>query len=156
MLFNARASKDGGIAFDSDYVKAHFKTWLKENSDHPFKIESVDKVSQELRGYYFAAVIPLIRSTCDEWEKLNNQEMHEVIKKLFFYFETYNPVTKRNERFGRSVMADSEWNNTRKAMKFLEVLAEYLGTCGLEMPDSKEYTRWRDSAPMKGEEYKKS
>ena len=138
----------------SEYVGANFREWLKENDGKEFRIEPVRKpVSANLRSYYFSAVIPVVRSTCDEWKDLTGEELHQVIKKLLFYFETFNPMAGRIERFGRSVMADSEWNNTTKAMEFLMVIQWYLTDCGREMPDSEEYKKWRDSAPLKGETY---
>lgn len=156
MIIHATASLDkkGGIDM-SDHNRAHFRQWLKDNPGKPFKFETLDKVSTNLRGYYFGAVLPLVRSTCAAWENLEAPELHDVLKKMFFYFETYNPKTQRTERFGRSVMSDSEWNNTKKAMQFLEIIQDYLGNCGIEMPDSAEFKRWKDSAPDKGETFKK-
>lgn len=132
------------------YVAATFHDWAKLNEGKQIQITPKGKkVSEDLRGLYFGAYIPLIRTTCLEWKRLNPDEMHEVIKKLFFSFETWNPVTKRTERFGRSVMSDSEWNNSFKAMEFLQVLDVYLSECGIRPPDPEEYKRHRDSAPLK-------
>lgn len=129
----------------SEYSRIDFKEWCKEHEGTTVRIEPAKKpVSSEMRAYYFAAVLPVVRSTCDEWKDLNQIQMHEVIKKMFFYFEAWNPKTARTERFGRSVMSDTEWNNTYKAGQFLEVLAGYLSQCGLEMPSSEEYKAIRD------------
>ena len=137
----------------SPYTQADFNDWCKENPGQQIRIEVAKKpVSQEMRGYYFSAVIPVIRSTCDEWKNLSQAEMHDVIKKMFFYFETWNPKTERMERFGRSVMGDSEWNNSAKAMQFLQILEGYLADCGLEMPDSAEYKAIRDGRDDKVED----
>lgn len=138
----------------TDYVRANFNDWAKQNEGKQIEIKAKGKkVSENLRGFYFAAYIPLIRSTCDEWKHLNGDDLHEVIKKCFFYFETYNPITKRTERFGRSVMSDSDWNDTEKAGEFLNVLNEYLVNCGVSPPDSEEFKHWRDSAPLKDQKY---
>ena len=146
-------SVDGKPSY-TEHVGASFRDWLKENPNAEFRTEPIKKpVSSNLRHYYFGAVIPVIRSTCDEWKDLTGGELHQVIKKLLFYFETFNPIAGRIERFGRSVMADSEWNNTVKAMEFLMVIQGYLTDCGREMPNSEEYKKWRDSAPLKGETY---
>lgn len=137
-------SLDGKQSF-SEYTGQDFRAWLKDNPGKGFRIEPLKKpVSENLRGYYFAAVVPLVRSTCEEWKDLTSDQMHDVIKKLFNFFETYNPVTKRNERFGRSVMSDDEWNNTEKAMEFLLTISGYLAQCGLEMPNSQLYKDVRD------------
>ena len=146
-LFKA---KQGKIEWSSDTAKALFYQDLKENDGKQYRIEKVkNPVSEDLRAYYFGAVTPVIRTTCDKWENLSSIEIHEIIKKMLFYFETYNPLTKRLERFGKSVMSSDDWNNTAKAMQFLEIISQYLADCGLDMPDSEEYKRARDLAPLK-------
>lgn len=146
-LFKA---KNGEMEFTSDISRRIFKQSLKENEGQQYSIEKVKSpVSDALRSYYFGAVLPVIRITCDKWEGLSSDEIHEIIKKMLFYFETYNPLTKRIERFGRSVMKKDDWNNTAKAMEFLEIVRQYLADCGLEMPDSEEYKHNRDLAPLK-------
>lgn len=152
-LFKA---KSGEMEFISPYAEALFNQNLKENEGKQYRIEKVKKpVSADLRSYYFGAVIPEIRSTCDAWKDLTGAEIHEIVKKMLFYFETWNPKTNRTERFGRSVMSDSDWNNTTKAMQFLEVVREYLEGCGHEMPDSEEYKRVFKNSALTHEEYKK-
>lgn len=146
-LFKA---KQGNMEFISPYAQALFRDNLKENDGKQYRIERVKKpVSADLRSFYFGAVLPEIRKTCDAWRNLSTAEIHEIVKKMLFYFETWNPKTQRTERFGRSVMADSEWNNTAKAMKFLDVTREYLEGCGHEMPDCEDYKHARDLAPTK-------
>lgn len=138
------------MEFTSELSHALFKQNLKENEGQQYVIEKVKTpVSDSLRAYYFGAVLPVVRTTCEEWKDLTSDELHEIIKKMLFYFETYNPLTKRVERFGRSVMRKDDWNNTRKAMEFLEIVSGYLADCGLEMPDSEDYKRERDNAPLR-------
>lgn len=150
------AKVENGKPKFSDYTGMYFRDWCKENEGKGLRIEPLKKpVSENLRGYYFAAVVPLVQSTCDEWKDLTSDQMHDVIKKLFNFFETYNPVTKRNERFGRSVMSDDEWNNTEKAMRFMEPISEYLASCGLEMPDSEQYKTMRDIEVLRRQDYQK-
>lgn len=145
-LFKA---KQGKVEFSSETAKALFYQDLRDNEGKQYRIEKVkNPVSKDLRAYYFGAVIPIIRTTCEKWENLSSIEIHEIIKKMLFYFETYNPLTKRIERFGKSVMASDDWNNTHKAMEFLDIIRGYLADCGLEMPDSEEYKRARDLAPI--------
>jgi hypothetical protein len=138
----------GKVAME-EYVQDSFHDWCAMNEGKQIRITPHKKpVSRDMRAYYFSAVIPLLKSTCDEWKDLNSLEMHEVSKKMFCFFETYNPITKRTERFGRSVMSDSEFNNTAKAQEYLMKISDYLADCGLSMPDSEEYKKFLDSAPM--------
>jgi hypothetical protein len=137
-----------------EYVRAYFNDWCRENEGKMVRIEpQKNPVSQQLRSYYFGCILPLVRETCDQWKNLNSDEMHEVIKKTFFAFEAWNPLNRRIERFGRSVMSDTEWNNSIKASAFLDVLGDYLIQNGKEIPDPSEYKAWRDSAPEVGEEF---
>lgn len=134
------------------YNAANFNDYKKDFPNAQFELKPLKKpVSKDMRAFYFGAVLPAVQSTCNTWSDLSSDEMHEIIKKLFFYFEAYNPITKRTERFGRTVMADNEWNNTIKASNFLMVLTDYLATCGIEFPDSSEYKALRDSAPLIGD-----
>ena len=144
-LFKAH---NGNMEFTSELSHNLFKQNLRENEGQQYVIEKIkNPVSDSLRAYYFGAVLPVVRTTCEQWESLTSDELHEIIKKMLFYFETYNPLTKRIERFGRSVMRKDDWNNTHKAMEFLEIIRQYLADCGLEMPDSEEYKRARDLSP---------
>jgi hypothetical protein len=65
---------------------------------------------------------------------------------MLFYFEAYNPMTQRVERFGRSVMKKDDFNNTAKAMEFIDVVSDYIVQCGREVPDVAEYKRILNSA----------
>jgi hypothetical protein len=144
--FIAQATIKGGLQFKSDYHKASFSEWLKTIVGKDVRIElAKNPVSTEMRGYYFGAVIPIVRKTCKEWEKLTGDELHEVLKKQFCYFDAWNNITKRTERFGQPVM--SERSTTQKAMIFLQDIAGYLAECGLTMPDPELYKKFRDSAP---------
>lgn len=140
-------SSGTGLEFNSDIHRAMFKDDLKEHKGSKYRIERVLKtVSDELRGYYFGAIIPVVRSTCDQWEDKSGEEVHEIIKKMLFYFEAYNPMTQRVERFGRSVMKKDDFNNTAKAMEFIDVVSDYIVQCGREVPDVAEYKRILNSA----------
>jgi hypothetical protein len=140
-------SNGTGMDFQSDTQRALYVQDLKENVGKKYKIERVLKtVSDEMRGYYFGAVLPVVKTTCDEWNNLSSEEVHEIIKKMLFYFEAYNPMTKRVERFGRSVMKKDDFNNTQKAMEFIDIIGDYLAQCGLSLPDINEWKRIRDSA----------
>ncbi len=150
------AKIEGGKPIFSEYVGPDFREWAKVNEGHQIRIEQVKKpVSENLRGYYFGGVIPVIRSTCEKWEKLSAHQVHERVKKMLFYEEDWNPMTQRIERFGKSVMSDDEWNNTTKAMEFLEVITDYLAGCGLQMPDNESFKNLRDIEIAKRQDYQK-
>jgi len=58
-----------------------------------------------MRGYMFGAVIPFLKRIVPDWQSLTNDQVHEILKKNFNYFEAFNPVTKRVERYGQSIMS---------------------------------------------------
>lgn len=147
-LFVATIEK-GGLNFGGDYNRIRFNQYLKDNEGKKLKIQKFENpVSDEMRGYMFGAVIPFLR-TIDHgaWENLTDDQVYEVLKKNFNYFEAYNPLTKRKERYGQSVMNTSCKNV--KAMEFIERIGEWvLENYGQTMPDPEEWKRFRDSAPL--------
>jgi hypothetical protein len=146
--FIAIATADGTLMFRSDYHKALFSGWLKSIKGKEVRIEQAkNPVSEEMRGYYFAAVLPVVRRTCKEWGKLSGDELHEVLKKEFAFFEAWSARNKRIERYDTPVMSDR--SSTEKAMQFLQNIAGYLAECGEAMPNPEEYKRFINSAPLK-------
>lgn len=154
MIFNARAgTQPGEIIFDSEHVRAHFRDWVKKNPGKKIVLDPDTEVSSALRGYYYAAVIPELQKIEPKWSNLDSGQVHGVIKKMLFWFEAWNPDTKRIERFSDSLMSNSEWTNTKRAMNFLNKVGDWVDAHGGRMPDSKEYNRYKDSAPLVGETF---
>lgn len=149
-VFIATAMSNGTLFFKTEYNRNLFKDWLKEIAGKEVRIElAKNPVSDEMRGYYFGAVLPEVRKTCDKWKDLDSDELHEIMKKQFNFFEAWNSKTNRMERFGRSAM--SEKSTTQEAMNFLQDIAGYLAECGRAMPDPEVYKRFINSAPLKDE-----
>jgi hypothetical protein len=146
--------KNGGFDFGSDYNSARFRQYLKDNDGKRVKIEAYDNpVSDQMRGYMFGAVIPFLRMiTPKSFEGLTDEQVYELLKKNFNYFEAYNPVTKRKERFGQSVMNTSCKNS--KAMEFIARIADWVyENYQQTLPDSEEYNRSIKNAGLTHEEY---
>lgn len=148
-LFEAKIV-NGGLDFGSDHNRIRFNQYLKDNPGKRVKIQKYENpVSDEMRGYMFGALIPFLRQISpDSWPAMDDDQIYEVLKKNFNYFEAYNPLTKRVERFGQSVMNTSCKN--LKAMEFIERIGQWVEeNYNQTLPDPEEYKRWRDSAPMK-------
>ncbi len=148
VLFAPRIKK-GGFDFGSDYNAARFREYMRLNEGKQVKIEAyANPVSDEMRGYMFGAVLPFLRQISpDAWAGMNDDQIYEVLKKNFNYFEAYNPLTKRKERFGQSVMNTSCKNV--KAMEFIERIGDWvMENYGQSLPDPEEYKQWRDGAPL--------
>ncbi len=147
-IFIAKA-KDGAFDLGSEYNRIRLKEYLKENDGKVFRIQKASNpVSEEMRGYMFGAVIPFLRQIdTGAWRELSDEQVYEVLKKNFNYFEAYNPLTKRTERYGQSVMNKSCSNV--KASEFIMRLADWvLENYGQTLPDSEEYKNGRDMAPI--------
>ena len=144
-IFTAREGKPD---FGSEYNRARFVQNLKDREGKKYRIEEDDyPVSDEMRGYYFGAVLPIVRKTCKEWTNLSGDDLHAVLKKEYCYFEAWSQKNKRMERYARNVMSSDKDNALAK--QFLLDISEYLAGCGYEMPDPKVYKKFIDSAPLK-------
>lgn len=139
--------RDGKVTFDSPYGQVYFDMFLRENDRKKIEIRlAKNPVSDEMRGWYYAAVLPTVKALVPQWASLTNEEVHEILKKNFNYVEAWNPLTYRNERFGKSVMSDE--SNTAMAMDYIEKLRQWtLENYATDLPDPDKYTMWRDSAP---------
>lgn len=149
MIFIFKATKEGGMDFQSEYNRGRFKDALKENPGSLWELrQKANPVSDEMRGYVFGALIPFLRQVdAGAWQGITDDQVYESLKKNFNYFEAINPVTKRKERFGQSVLNKSLKNF--KAMEFVMRIGEWVMTnYGQKLPDPEEYKRWRDDAPL--------
>lgn len=142
-------AKGGRINFETDYGQHRFNQFLLDNEGKKFKIEKLrNPVSDELRGYYYAAVLPMVKSTIPEWSGLSDEDVHEILKKQFTSFKYFNVFTKRTELVGRSAISNA--SNSKRAMDFIEKIREWLATdYYVELPSPEDYKNERDSAPMK-------
>ncbi len=156
MIFLAKATPDGGLDFDwhkgkgpeDGYNRRRFKDFLKKNPGTLIEIKpKANPVSDQMRGYVFGALIPFLRQIDERaWQGMDDEQIYEALKKNFNYFEAINPITKRKERFGQSVLNRSCKNV--KAMEFTMRIGEWVMTNYQQtLPDPEEYKRWRDSAP---------
>lgn len=139
----------GGRLAMTDYQKADFHDYCKKHPEVIFRLEpSSNPVSDNMRGYYYGAVLPFMRQLIPQWQDLADEELHEILKKAFNFFEAFNPVTKRKERYGMSVMAGDKQN--RKAMDYLERIGNWVEeNYDQRLPNPEEWKEFRDSVKMK-------
>ncbi len=130
-----------------------FEEFLHANEGKYVTIELVKpEVSDELRGYYYGAVIPFMKHLVDDWNKISDDQIHEILKKNFNYFEAFNPLTKRNERYGQSIMGAG--NTGERGREFIASISEWvLENYQRHLPDPEKYKKWRDTAPSPEEKY---
>lgn len=137
---------DGRLNF-GEYNAANIRDYGKKHAGTPIRLETaVNPVSSEMRGYYFGALMPFLRTLVPEWNSLSNDELHEVLKTAFNYFEAYNPLSGRRENFGQSIMSGDRQN--KKAMEYIMRIGDWVTTNYQQsMPDPEIYKKFRDSAP---------
>lgn len=143
-------SKNLSLVFGSDYNRKRFLDFLEhcEKENKEIRIElAKNPVSDDMRGYWFGAVIPTVRAIIPEWKNNSDNEVHEALRKMFNFIEMFNPLTKRNERFGMSIMGDK--SNTKRGMEVIEKIRVWLGEeYNQELPSVEDYQKVRDSAPL--------
>jgi hypothetical protein len=133
--------KDGKLVF-TDYNRARFNEWLKDNDGHKVQIKRVSsKVSDNRRGWYFAGVLPFMKQLVPAWQELTDEQLHEVLKTEFngFIVETKHgkrkyplPVANRDvdtEQFDNYILRIADW-----------VLTNY----NLMLPSPEDYKDLRD------------
>lgn len=84
MKFKCIAREDGGMEF-SEYERAKFKTFLKENPGMRLQIEPMMPESKKQRGFYHGAVIVLwaYLDGKDYRDGLVLDQLHEIAKQEF-------------------------------------------------------------------------
>lgn len=145
MKFIAMVEK-GKLSFLTDFNKARFQQWLKENEGQKVQIKRVSsKVSDNRRGWYFGGIIPFVKELVPQWQTLTDDQMHEVLKTEFngFVIETKKgkrkypmPVANRDvdsEDFDNYILRIAEWVRNNYA---------------LELPSPDEYKRLIDSPQL--------
>lgn len=150
-MFRAKI-KDSNLDF-GPAQRAVFKDFLTVNEGRTLIIElEKPRVSDAMRGYMFGAVIPFLRRLVPAWAAISDEQVYEILKKNFNYFEAYNPLTQRNERYGQSVMARS--NNKEPAKEFIQEIEVWvMENYAQHLPDPEKYKKWKDGAPLQGERY---
>ena len=148
MKFLVKIDK-GKLSFGSEFNKARFNEFLKDNEGRVLRIApTTPKVSEQMRGYYFGAVIPLIKQTIPEWKEISSDDLHEILKQEFNYFEVLSPIDKKVKRYGKSI-ASSDSNST-KMMEYIHRIGDWLETnYNVTLPDAVEFKRYYESAPLK-------
>lgn len=139
--------KEGKPHFISDYNRARFNDWCKENEGHKIQIKRVSsKVSDNRRGWYFGAVLPFVKQLVPYWQELSDDQLHEVLKTEFngFVIETKQgkrkyplPVANRDvdtEQFDNYILRISEWVRNNYAQ---------------ELPNPQEFKDLLDKAELK-------
>lgn len=138
------------MIFESDYGKAHFNMFLRDHENKKLEIRlAKSPVSHEMRNFYWGAMMPFMRTLDEQWAKLSHDEINEIIKKETG-ISIYNPISKKDEKIAKSVTSDS--SNTLRAMEAIDWIRVYaMENYARDIPNSEEYLRYIDSAPMKGD-----
>lgn len=80
--FNCRATADGGMFF-TEYNRARFKQYLKENAGIYLQIKPLRDESSKMRRFFEGAVVPLVtfyQENMDYRNSHDNEEVREWLK----------------------------------------------------------------------------
>lgn len=144
-LFVVKAGKEGGLEFKSDFHRARFKDFLKENAgvELDIKLHS-GELSGEQRRYFEGAIVPAIA----DFHEMEIDDARELIKREF---NGKYVITKKGD-FGKVAMSTTKLNK-KGFSEFLERIIQWMAENGIPIPDPEDYKRWRDSSPLRGETY---
>ena len=133
----------------SDFQMADFHDFSLAHPKLKYRLTPAkNPVSNDVRAWYFGAIIKTIKATVPQWNTLSDEEVHEILKKMFNFFEFHNPLTNRTERCGKSAVGSE--SNTERAMDYIEKIRVWLAEeYKTELPDPEEYKRKLNSAELK-------
>jgi len=141
-------ARDKKIYFSSPYGEINFRHFLEKYDGRKIEIKlAKNPVSDEMRGFWWGAILPFMRTLDEQWAKLDNDAINEIIKKETG-ISIFNPITKRDEKIAKSITSDASY--TLRAMEAIDWVRVYaMENYARDIPDSEEFLRYRNSAPMK-------
>lgn len=138
------------LSFGSDYNRARFKQFLKDNIGKYGTIEPREKISMEARGYFEGALIPAYL----EWSGVDPEsiEQHEIIRETFK--QEFNGMVVNGLENKPIVIARSTSRLSREEFKseFIAKIVDYFVENNITVPNVELYkkwkNKWRDSIPL--------
>jgi hypothetical protein len=136
--------KDGKISLDNVLVRQ----FIRDNEGQDIELRKIRKtVSDELRGYYFGAILPFLKQIEGQWKTISEDQLHEIMKKEFNYFEAWSVKNKRKERYGQPVANGKA--DSGKMMEFIIRIGDWVReNYGVELPNPEDYKEIRDSGRL--------
>ena len=124
-VFILKVNIDGKIVWTSGQ-RAKFSDFKNERRGKMIRLKLEDftgNVSEQMRGYYWGAIIPWVRNADEHWESMTDEEIHELLKKEFNSSQLYDPITKKKVKIGKSLI--SRGVKTDEAMATIARIADY-------------------------------
>jgi hypothetical protein len=131
-----------GMTFSSDYARATFLDFRKQNTGMSFKLVPHATPSDEQRGYYFAAVIPAFAEYSDNYDENNPEHLLQIAElfKIEFNPSFLTNLAGESMKIGKSTTT----LNKRAYGEFLERIERYYEQNGIPWPDTSLYKKWED------------
>jgi hypothetical protein len=134
-----------GMKFEP-HVRNMFVDFLASHDGDDLEITHRKKrrsVTDNLRGYYFGAIVPFIKGLDENFEKMTPEQVHDVLKYEFNGFSLYNPISKKEIKIAQGAM--NETCNTQDAFVYIEKIRRWVAeNYGQELPDPIKYKELRD------------
>lgn len=139
-VFNAQ-SVNGQLSLGSEYNKARFTSFLKENNGMRLKIEPLTPESTKQRGYFEGAIVPFVTFFQEGYNYEDSEDLRRVREwlKLEFNGEQVNIMGKLEK------VAKSTKGELNKG--FLDRIMDWLVEQGypVEVLEPNKYKHWRDT-----------
>lgn len=154
-VFHIQGTPDGGLKFKSEYHRALFKDFLKQNPNIYLKVTPNEDIPSHLRRFFEGGVAPffalqhfVINQNTGKWEMMTREEARECLKREFnpLFFRDLSGKTVQ-QGGSTAVMSKVEFQN------FIDRCLDYFLQNGYEFPNNEEFKDWRDSCPDIDEEF---
>lgn len=146
VLFIAKATKEGGLEFSSDFRAAQFRDYLRANVGVQLEIKPhKGAISSEQRRFFEGAIVP----TFAEFHGMEIEEARELIKKEF-----NGRWVKTKQGLHEKLAMSTTKLDKAQFSDFLDRITSWMGENGVPIPDPEDYKRWMESSPWADEVYK--
>ncbi len=152
MNFIAKITNKQTLNFGSPYNQARFRDWAAKNIGMEVKLIPSDIPTNEMRGYYFGAIVPAIAESSSQDYKSPEvlQEIHELLKTEFngkfikdFIKGGMKKISLSTTRLNKSGFSE-----------YLNRITAWMSENQIPVPDSNLYREWHDTEAIDGVDFK--
>jgi len=128
--------------FTSEYARALFLDYRKENKDERYRLIPDKKYSREQQGFYYGAVIPSFAEWSDNYDENNPDHLLQIhdLMKLEFNGTFLTNLAGKSTKIGKSTTS----MNKKDYSAFLERIEHYYDQNQIPFPSAELYLRWVD------------
>jgi hypothetical protein len=141
MKFEARA-KNGGLVFQSDSQRDEFRDFVKKNDGVRLKIEQITPESEEQRGFFEGAIVPLVTYYQEGMDRFNSRHLRQVRDWLKIEFN--GEVVVVDKKAHKIALSTKGKLNDGFIERVIDYLVENYGIDPAKVLNPEAYKRFRD------------